>query len=98
MKTTRTFWSILTMLIVASCCLPPVALQLPKHRLLPRNRRRRQNLRLRKNLLLLKNQPWRRLTSLCPGGALEEALKGTYAGTTVTVDGALKATIRRRQI
>jgi ABC-type glycerol-3-phosphate transport system substrate-binding protein len=25
-----------------------------------------------------------------PGGALEEALKGTYGGTTVTVDGAME--------
>ena len=25
-----------------------------------------------------------------PGGALEEAIKGTYTGTTVTVDGAIE--------
>jgi hypothetical protein len=28
--------------------------------------------------------------AVIPGGALEEALKGTYSGTTVTVDGAME--------
>ena len=28
--------------------------------------------------------------AVMPGGALEEALKGTYKGTTVTVDGAFE--------
>jgi alpha-glucoside transport system substrate-binding protein len=69
MKTTRTFWSILTALIVASvvlaACGGAPATEEPA--------------------------PMAEVDfDVMPGGALEEALKGTYSGTTVTVDGAFE--------
>ncbi|MEW5828466.1 MAG: carbohydrate ABC transporter substrate-binding protein, partial [Chloroflexota bacterium] len=71
MKTNRSFWSILTMITIASVVLAacgPAATPTAA--------------------------PTEEMPDVgfevMPGGALEEALKGTYSGTTVTVDGAFE--------
>lgn len=74
MKTTRTFWSILTMLIVASMMLaacgggaePEEPAAMPEEEMAEVS------------------------FAVMPGGALEAAVKGEYKGTTVTVDGAFE--------
>src|SRR5512147_1013944 len=94
MKTIRAFWSILTMIIVASlmfaACAPaateepaaPAPTQPPAPTAAP-----------------AATEPPAATEApaavevdfpVMPGGALEEALKGTYKGTTVTVDGAME--------
>jgi alpha-glucoside transport system substrate-binding protein len=94
MKTTRTFWSILTMIIVASlmfaACAPaateepaaPAPTQAPAATAVPAETEEPTE------------EPAEEMPevsfAVMPGGALEEALKGTYSGTTVTVDGAFE--------
>ena len=93
MKTTRTFWSILTMIIVTSmllvaCGAPateaPAAPEEPAAPAAPEPTEAPME------------EPTEAMTmaeptfDIMPGGALEEAVKGTYAGTTVTVDGAFE--------
>ena len=69
MKTTRVFWSTLTMLIVATmllaACGAPAATEAPA---------------------AMAEVSF----DVMPGGALEQAIKGEYKGTTVTVDGAFE--------
>jgi alpha-glucoside transport system substrate-binding protein len=94
MKTTRTFWSILTMLIVASlllaaCGTPateepampeePAAPAAPEPTAAPAEPAMTEAPAMAEVDF-----------AVMPGGALEEALKGTYDGTTVTVDGAFE--------
>jgi alpha-glucoside transport system substrate-binding protein len=93
MKTTRKFWSILTMLILASmllaaCGAPateapaaPAATQAPATAAPAAT-----------EVPAATEAPAMPEVNfeVMPGGALEEAIKGTYTGTTVTVDGAFE--------
>jgi alpha-glucoside transport system substrate-binding protein len=72
MKTTRTFWSVLTMLIVASMLLAACGSGAAPEEPAPAEEMAKVDF------------------PVMSGGALEEALKGTYKGTTVTVDGAME--------
>jgi alpha-glucoside transport system substrate-binding protein len=73
MKTTRAFWSILTILIISSMALTACGGSAAEEPM---------------------EEPAESMPEVgfdvMPGGALEEAIKGTYSGTTVTVDGAFE--------
>jgi alpha-glucoside transport system substrate-binding protein len=94
MKTTRTFWSILTLLIVATmllaaCGAPateaPAMTEAPATEA-PATEAPATEAPATEAPMALAEPTF----DIMPGGALEEAVKGTYAGTTVTVDGAFE--------
>ena len=94
MKTTRNFWSILTMLIVASMALAACGAPATEAPAAPAE----QPTEAPAEPTAAPEEPTAAPEEampevsfdVMPGGALEEAIKGTYAGTTVTVDGAFE--------
>jgi alpha-glucoside transport system substrate-binding protein len=92
MKTTRTFWSFLTMLIVASMALAACgtpATEAPAMTEAPAAPAEPTAAPAEPAMTEAPAMPEVSF-DVMPGGALEEALKGTYSGTTVTVDGAFE--------
>ena len=95
MKTTRTFWSILTMLIVASMALAACGTPATEAPAAPAEQPTAapaEPTAAPAEPTAAPAEPAMPEVSfdVMPGGALEEALKGTYSGTTVTVDGAFE--------
>jgi alpha-glucoside transport system substrate-binding protein len=79
MKTTRILWLFLTMVIVASMMLTACGGSEPEEAA-PNEPADEEPMEEMPDVDF----------AVMPGGALEEALKGTYEGTTVTVDGAFE--------
>lgn len=95
MKTSRTFWSILTMLIVASMALAACGTPATEAPAAPAEQPTAapaEPTAAPAEPTAAPAEPAMPEVSfdVMPGGALEEALKGTYSGTTVTVDGAFE--------
>jgi alpha-glucoside transport system substrate-binding protein len=90
MKTTRTFWSFLTMIIVASMLFVACAPAAPEEPAEPEPAEPAEEPAEEPTEEPMEEPMAEVDFAVTPGGALEEALKGTYAGTTVTVDGAFE--------
>ena len=93
MKTNRTFWSILTMLIVASMLLVACGAPAPEEPAMPEEPAApAEPTAAPEEPTAAPEEPAMPEVSfdVMPGGALEQAVKGEFDGTTVTVDGAFE--------
>ena len=93
MKTTRTFWSILTMLIVASMLLVACGAPATEEPAMPEEPAApAEPTAAPEEPTAAPEEPTMPEVSfdVMPGGELEKAIMGDYSGTTVTVDGAFE--------
>lgn len=92
MKTSRTFWSILTMLIVASMMLAACGGGAATEE--PMAEEPMEEEPMEEEPTAAPEEPMEEMPevsfAVMPGGALEAAVNGEYEGTTVTVDGAFE--------
>lgn len=94
MKTTRTFWSVLTMLIVASLLLAACGTPATEEPAMPEEPAApaEPTEAPQEEPTAAPEEPAMPEVSfdMMPGGALEQAIHGDFEGTTVTVDGAFE--------